>query len=413
MKGRQTHVDRSGRVRTVSVRLSPDPALHGWDRHRAVLALSAYLLFTGVVAWIWAVTPALALVSSTGYVRVVPQTAQLAYLGANRAALISTVAQAAVASPASLAMRLVAGPLGWASLGVTAGLVLAQMYYSKPDLQAIAQAAAPPNGTWSYTYNGQTYTVPTNQFAGSPTSTSSCPGGMAFGFPGTAPPGMSSFGPANWYCAPSVPQPGTNPATQSDVQQYLTSQPTSSAVAPEQHLSPVGASSTPQPADSTTSTAVSPTDLPTTVKPASQVLPTDAVVDPNAPKPSGTDSVPASQTTTTTTTTTTNPDGSKTDTTQDTANVSCTSGDHDSRSFGSVLQSHIDTWKGSGLLSALSLLQTLTWPDQLPTITVSSTTWGTHQVDFNQWAAVFTALRTLIIAGAGFAAYRIIFVGGS
>ncbi|HJT22064.1 MAG TPA: hypothetical protein VJ746_16440, partial [Nitrospira sp.] len=175
----------------------------------------------------------------------------------------------------------------------------------------------------------------------------------------------------------------------------------------------VGSGASPTPADQTVSTPVTPTELPTAVKPASQVQPSDAVVDPNAPKPSGTDTVPGSQTTTTTTTTTTNPDGSKTDTTQDMANVSCTSGDHDNRSFGAVLQSHMDTWKGSGLLSALSLLQTLTWPDQLPTITVSSATWGTHQVDFNQWAVVFTALRTLIIAGAGFAAYRIIFVGGS
>jgi hypothetical protein len=142
-----------------------------------------------------------------------------------------------------------------------------------------------------------------------------------------------------------------------------------------------------------------------------QVSPTDAVVDPNAPKPAGTENQSATQTTTTTTTTTTNPDGTKTDTQQDNATVSCSGGEHDARSFGSILQAHITTWQSSGLLSALALLQTLTWPEALPTITFTSATWGTHQVDFNQWASVFTVLRTLTIAGAGFAAYRIIFVG--
>ncbi|HJT20131.1 MAG TPA: hypothetical protein VJ746_06650, partial [Nitrospira sp.] len=97
-----------------------------------------------MLAWIWAVTPALALVSSTGYIRVVPQTAQLAYLGANRAAFISTISTAAAAtSPASLGLRLVAGPVGWAALGVTAGLVMAQWYYSAAQLQQVKTNAAP------------------------------------------------------------------------------------------------------------------------------------------------------------------------------------------------------------------------------------------------------------------------------
>jgi hypothetical protein len=37
---------------------------------------------------------------------------------------------------------------------------------------------------------------------------------------------------------------------------------------------------------------------------------------------------------------------------------------------------------------------------------------GSQQVDFNQWAWFFTVLRTLVIATASIAAYRIIFVGG-
>jgi hypothetical protein len=38
---------------------------------------------------------------------------------------------------------------------------------------------------------------------------------------------------------------------------------------------------------------------------------------------------------------------------------------------------------------------------------------GTFSFDFTAWNGILVALRTLIIAGASFAAYRIIFVGGS
>jgi hypothetical protein len=212
------------------------------------------------------------------------------------------------------------------------------------------------------------------------------------------------------FCAPSAATAGGT-ATQQNVQDYLSGLPPSDANAIENHTTPLGVGATPTPASSETATSVTPTDLPTTVKPVSQVAPTDAVVDPNAPKPAGTQNQSVTQTTSTTTTTTTNPDGSKTDTQQDSAVVSCSSGQHDARSVGSVLQAHITIWQSSGLLSALSMLQTLSWPETLPTITFTSPTWGTHQVDFNQWASVFTVLRTLTIAGAGFAAYRIIFVG--
>jgi hypothetical protein len=57
----------------------------------------------------------------------------IAYLAAQRSALANQVATAALApSAASMAVRMVAGPVGWAALGVSAGLVLAQMYYSQP-----------------------------------------------------------------------------------------------------------------------------------------------------------------------------------------------------------------------------------------------------------------------------------------
>ena len=115
--------------------------------------------------------------------------------------------------PRSFAVRLVAGPVGWAALGVGAGLVLAQMYYSQPDLAAIKTAASPPTGTYTYTFNGQTYTVPTNQFVGSPTAAfelswrSRCSA-----FRGTPPPGMTSAGPGQLVvpaCSPA--QQGHSP----------------------------------------------------------------------------------------------------------------------------------------------------------------------------------------------------------
>jgi hypothetical protein len=404
---------RSWYLRTISLRLHVDPHVHDGHRGWTVVGLTAYGLMVGVLAWVWAVTPALALVSSTGYVRVVTQSSNLAYLGANRAALISTVAQAAaVTSPASVAVRIVTGPFGWAALGVGIGVALAQLYYSQQDLQTIKDASAVPTGTYSYTFQGQTYVIQPTDAAVYP----DCPGGILYFWspaPTTIPPAPGMYSPLsnNFHFCPPSPATAGSATTPQNVQDYLTGLPSSDPQSLENHTTPLGVGVSPTPASSQTATSVTPTDLSTTVKPVGQVVPTDAVVDPNAPKPAGTENQNTTQTTTTTTTTTTNPDGSKTDTQQDSAAVSCSSGEHDGRSFGSILQAHITTWQGAGLLSALSMLQSLTWPESLPTITFTSATWGTHQVDFNQWASVFTVLRTLTIAGAGFAAYRIIFVG--
>jgi len=63
-------------------------------------------------------------------------------------------------------------------------------------------------------------------------------------------------------------------------------------------------------------------------------------------------------------------------------------------------------------LGTLNLLKSLTWPSTLPVIALPSAFFGSQQVDFNQWAWLFTVLRTLVIATASIAAYRIIFVGG-
>ena len=69
-------------------------------------------------------------------------------------------------------------------------------------------------------------------------------------------------------------------------------------------------------------------------------------------------------------------------------------------------------WQGSGLLSALTLLKTLSWPTTIPTYTLTSSLFGTFTLDFSAWSGMLTALRSLIIAIASFVAYRIVFVGG-
>jgi len=47
--------------------------------------------------------------------------------------------------------------------------------------------------------------------------------------------------------------------------------------------------------------------------------------------------------------------------------VSCATGNHEQRSFGGIFQTHLETWKGSGLVSALNLLGTRGWPTTIPT----------------------------------------------
>jgi hypothetical protein len=59
-----------------------------------------------------------------------------------------------------MAVRMVAGPVGWAALGVSAGLVLAQMYYSQSDLSAVKTAASTPGGWQVASTNAGVQTFP-------------------------------------------------------------------------------------------------------------------------------------------------------------------------------------------------------------------------------------------------------------
>jgi hypothetical protein len=229
---------------------------------------------------------------------------------------------------------MVAGPVGWAALGVSAGLVLAQMYYSQPDLVAIKQTASPPTGNWTYSYNGQTYTIRITTSRAVRHPQRSVPGGLMFGYLGSPTPGMTSAGPTNWWCPPSPAQQTTGTPTSTDIQQYLLGQSPTDPNAIEQHTIPVGTTGTTQPADNTVSQPVSPTEMPTTVKP--KPIPAgDIVVADNVPPPASTPQQNTQQQTTTTTTTTTqNPDGSTTEQEETQATTSCTVGAHESRTFG-------------------------------------------------------------------------------
>jgi hypothetical protein len=405
-----------------------------------------YLLFTEMIAVYLIAFPVHAFQvssSSTGYVRVATQSSQLAYVAANRAALISTVASAAaVASPASVAVRLVTGPVGWAALGVSVALTLAQMYYQSSDVQAIRTAAGTPGYTASVT--GGTVSFPNVSYPEATVQTTALPGCNAadpsyahdwsigpfqntqlFFYQGPSFLGVFLiFGPqigtAGYYACHRVGQPGTLTAvagapTPQQVTNYLTTLPASDPLSVERHVTPAGQGVASIPADTVVTTPVAPTDLVPTVKPAAQVVPTDAVIDPNAPAPVGPQPVTTpSTTTTTTTTTTTNPDGSTTATQSEEPTVlSCSAGHHDQRTFGSVLQEHLTLWQGTGLLSALNLLKTLTWPTAIPTYSLQSSLLGTFTLDFSAWSGLLTALRSLIIALAAFVAYRIIFVGNA
>ncbi len=382
--------------------------------------------------------------SSTGYVRVATASAISAYQVAQRAAFTGALASA-ISAPtvASVAVRLATGPVGWGLLGVSAALTLANMYYSSQEVQTLKTAAlnaqpstiavpgwTTPTGTTIFN-NCLPLTVGCNQILrvpnARPVEVCSAVGQTPLI---AGPPGWNS-GTSEWPSggpcrdAFGYTYNGSNGAqravvapptslTQAQAESYVNSLPSGNPSSIESQTDPLGVGVPAPAAETVTILPVSPTDVVPTVKPASQVSPTDAVIDPNAPPPAGPQpAVPSTQTTTTTTTTTTNPDGSVTEQEESTSSVSCSAGNHDTRTFGSVLQDHMNQWQGSGLLSALNLLKTLTWPSAIPTYSLQSNLLGSFTLDFSAWSGMLTALRSLIIALAAFVAYRIIFVGNA
>ena len=380
--------------------------------------------------------------STTGWVRTVNTAGASAMFAANRAANISTIASAAAsAGGTSLAIRMVTG-LGWVGLGVSAGLLLYDLYYSSSELAAVKAAATVPA---HHVVPG--VTLPANAQVIQPCAAPyNCSGFDAVvNIPGTAPPGTSG-------CVTSVPTmplgwwmwgnnlqgdggcmighlsgqanaPVTVPATTgtaSEIAATLQSMPASNPLSLESNTTPQGVSGSTTPADQVVTQSIPSTQVPSQVVPATSVGPTDVVVNKDATAPAGTaPPTTATQTTTgtSTTTTTTTTDGNTTTSTTTTTETetapvsSCSVGNHEPRTFGGILQTHLDTWKGSGLLSALTLLGTLVWPTTSPTYTLTSSFLGTFTFDFSAWAGMLLAIRSIIIAIAGFVAYKIIFVG--
>ena len=408
-------------------------------------------------------SPVFALVSSTNkYDLIINQANRIANQHANKIAKAATVAAAAKAvSPVSLAMRVVAGPVGWAAIGVQAGLYLYQTYYSANDLQDVKNAAGQAAATPAYIADVPAgINVPASQACTTPTVPGSCyvnyNGNLYFGDPtiydgmlvlevpkrpNLNPPVFPPNPPyvvileltvenvdllnpvtfaregstrgGRWvygHTRPFGPPPPPPEPTQQQIQDFLQTLPDNDPRSLDSHSQPLGTGIEPTPAGQITTTTATPAELPTTVVPQTTVLPTDTVVVKDVPPPAG---ATTTQTTTqsTTTTTTTNPDGSETQ--QETATASCASANHDQRTFGSVLTEHQAKWNNAPLLAALTQLKTLAWPSTLPAVSFSSVLFGSFQVDFNAWAWVFLALKTLILAGASLAAYRIVFVGGS
>ena len=388
---------------------------------RKKLSLCLYMMLVEVVACYLVVFPVYAFQvsqSTTGYVRTLNASGASAMFSASRPAQLSAVASAASVGGSSLAIRMVAG-LGWVGLGVAAGLILYEMYYTPAELEAVKTAATPPVGLDIPGYtepNGSTVAACATCYFGGPgyqiqvndpspgvgcgaalfaTLTSPGPGWLGWGGSAGFDGCVNNHGPSG----AGTPVSGTVvPATESQIATYMQNLPANDPLSVESNTTAVGVGGASQPAGTVLNQPVDATAVTTQVVPASQVQPTDVVVDPNATKPAGT----VTNTTSTQTTT---------DTQEETAPVSCTSGNHELRTFGGILQDHMDLWKGSGLLSALNLLKTLTWPTTIPTYSLQSNLLGTFTLDFSAWSGMLTAIRSIIIAIAGFVAYRMIFVG--
>lgn len=413
---------------------------------RKTLTLALYLVLVDLISLYLVVFPAYAFQvssSNTGYVRVAPQSAVTAMVGAQRAAMMASASSLLTSSTAgSIGVRLVAGSVGWPVLGIVAGVTLAMLWYDAQKAAAIKAAAAPaslydipgyaePTGATVATCAGCYFGGPGYQISVPDPSpgigcssalhaslTSPGPGWLGWGSKAGYDGCVNNRGTTAGADAP-VLQPA-QPATPSQIATYIGNLPASDPHSIESNTFPVGSQVSPTPSDSTASLPVPSSELATSVVPATSVQPSDLVLDANANPPTGTaqtntETGHTTGTTTETTTTTTNPDGSTTTETtkseEETTSVSCTVGNHDQRSFGSILQDHMNLWARSGLLSALNLLKNLTWPTGIPTYSLQSNLLGNFTLDFSAWSGMLTAIRSIIIAVASFVAYRIIFVG--
>ncbi|MDE3050229.1 MAG: hypothetical protein KGJ48_10050, partial [Nitrospirota bacterium] len=107
---------------------------------RETLTRVCYLLFVDLISYLLIVVPAYSFQvssSTTGYVRIASQAATQAMLSAQRSATLAAVAPLISATSAgSVAVRMVAGSVGWPALGIVAGMTLAMLYYDATKVAA-------------------------------------------------------------------------------------------------------------------------------------------------------------------------------------------------------------------------------------------------------------------------------------
>lgn len=118
----------------------------GWLVCRAALSLSAYLGFIVVLGIMLCVTPAQALVSTTGHARIASQSAMNALNVAKRSLAVQSIGSAIASSGsgASVAARIVASGVGWPAIGIAAGLVVAQYFWNQQQVADIKSQAGDP-----------------------------------------------------------------------------------------------------------------------------------------------------------------------------------------------------------------------------------------------------------------------------
>ena len=195
--------------------------------------------------------------------------------------------------------------------------------------------------------------------------------------------------------------PGT--VNQSTVENWITANP-SNSLSPLQHDSPVGLGGSSQAADDVSYLPLTSSDMTVATKTSPDTG--DIVLGDGFPPVE--DTVTNSTQVTTSETTT----SGGVDTTTQTAETTCPAGGHDDRNFGSVLQTHINTWQNNGLVASLAVLQSVAFPDTLPTISFNSGIFGNHSIDMEDFSSWFTAVKVLLIASSVILSYRIVFGGG-
>ena len=380
---------------------------------------------------------------TTGYARYMTPAQMTALANVHRAAMLSPIAAAAVtpAGAASIGIRLVAGPVGWASLGVAAGLVLAQVYYSQPQAAALKTAALASLPTTIRNGSG-TYTAPqnvgfTNTFNNFCTGSYPCsqqlviPNSRTFAVctmigqtPLTAtPPGFT--GSSSWasggpcrdnfnqtFFGPSTDQLANlapTSITEAEMVTFVGNMPAADPNSIENHVQAVGQGVSPTSATNTVTQPATTTEAVSQVAPIASVPPGSTIINNNAPVTNETNIT--NNTTTTTTTTVNNPNGSTTQTSQDTSTFSCGIGTHDLRTMGSILSSHIATWQTVGVVGSLAQLKNIVWPNTIPPLTVGPTMFGTFSLNLTPWTWAISDLRLIILALAAITGIVIVFRG--